>query len=151
MKKIIISVLILIIAAVASYYFVFKNLSGDEVTEYTPKTDNSGDMMMSTTSTETQTTATTTTSSNSQIKNVLVTIKNFNFDPNILSVKVGTKVTWTNEDSMSHTVTSKSGTILNSPTLQTGESFSYTFNTPGIYNYHCTIHPTMEALVEVTN
>ncbi|MGK4585440.1 cupredoxin domain-containing protein [Kitasatospora sp. HPMI-4] len=81
-----------------------------------------------------------------------VTIKNFAFSPATLTVKAGTKVTWTNTDPDAHTVTSKqgSGGPLQSPALATNDTYSYTFDKPGTYPYFCTIHPFMTATVEVT-
>jgi plastocyanin len=80
-----------------------------------------------------------------------VAIKNFAFSPAILKVKAGTTVTWTNEDTDPHTVTSSgSGGPLHSAALTTHASYSYTFTKPGTYAYLCTIHPFMTATVEVT-
>jgi len=80
-----------------------------------------------------------------------VAIKNFTFSPPVLTVKVGTKVTWTNQDSDAHTVTSQgSGGPLNSQAMNTGDTISYTFAKPGTYRYLCTIHPFMTATVTVT-
>ncbi|ACU71443.1 blue (type 1) copper domain protein [Catenulispora acidiphila DSM 44928] len=80
-----------------------------------------------------------------------VAIKGFAFSPAALSVKVGTTVTWTNQDSDAHTVTSQgSGGPLNSAALATGQTYSYTFTKPGTYSYLCTIHPFMTATVTVT-
>jgi plastocyanin len=80
-----------------------------------------------------------------------VAIKNFAFSPTALKVKVGTKVTWTNEDTDAHTVTSLNNAgPLSSAALSTGQSYSYTFTKPGTYNYQCTIHPFMTASVTVT-
>ncbi|MCX5339549.1 cupredoxin domain-containing protein [Streptomyces atratus] len=81
-----------------------------------------------------------------------VTIKNFAFSPAKLKVKVGTKVTWTNTDPDTHTVTSKqgSGGPLKSAGLATNATYSYTFTKPGTYAYYCSIHPFMTATVEVT-
>jgi plastocyanin len=80
-----------------------------------------------------------------------VVIKNFAFAPAALVVKVGTTVTWTNQDTDAHTVTSQgSGGPLTSAALSTGQSYSYTFTTPGTYAYLCTIHPFMTATVTVT-
>ncbi len=78
-----------------------------------------------------------------------VLIKNFAFSPAALTVRVGTTVTWTNQDADAHTVTSRTGP-LNSPTLDTGKSYRYTFTKPGTYQYLCTIHPFMTATVTVT-
>jgi plastocyanin len=81
-----------------------------------------------------------------------VTIRNFAFSPPTLTVKAGTKVTWTNTDPDAHTVTSKqgSGGPLQSAALATNDTYSYTFDKPGSYPYFCTIHPFMTATVEVT-
>lgn len=80
-----------------------------------------------------------------------VSIKNFTFDPAVITVKVGTTVTWTNSDQDPHTVTSdgKSGP-LNSKPLNQGETFQYTFTQAGTFAYLCTIHPFMTATVTVT-
>ncbi|MFE6887181.1 cupredoxin family copper-binding protein [Streptomyces sp. NPDC057694] len=79
-----------------------------------------------------------------------VAIKNFAFAPATLTVKAGTKVTWTNQDTDAHTVTGQNGAPLRSPALDTGKSYSYTFTKPGSYAYLCTIHPFMTAKVTVT-
>ncbi|OLZ65404.1 amidase [Streptomyces sp. IMTB 2501] len=80
-----------------------------------------------------------------------VAIKNFAFSPTTLKVKVGTTVTWTNQDTDAHTVTSAgSGGPLHSPALATHAAYSYQFTKPGTYAYLCTIHPFMTAKVEVT-
>ncbi|MFE2707141.1 plastocyanin/azurin family copper-binding protein [Streptomyces mirabilis] len=80
-----------------------------------------------------------------------VAIKNFAFAPATLKVKVGTTVTWTNQDTDAHTVTSAgSGGPLHSAALNTHATYSYTFTKPGTYSYLCTIHPFMTATVEVT-
>ena len=79
------------------------------------------------------------------------------YSPNSLTVPVGTIVTWTNEDAVFHTVTSgtSNGTtgtpdgIIESGEIQPGESFSYTFDTAGTFDYHCTPHPWMQGSVTV--
>lgn len=78
---------------------------------------------------------------------VTVSIKNLAFNPQTLKVKVGTKVTWINDDPMDHTVTSDSDNILNSPILSSGQSFSFTFTNSGSTNYHCNIHKAMQGAV----
>jgi plastocyanin len=82
-----------------------------------------------------------------------VAIQNFSFSPTAITVKVGTKVTWTNKDSTSHTVTADSGAAdaFDSGTLATGQSFSHTFSKAGTFAYHCTFHSDMHGTVEVTN
>ncbi len=80
-----------------------------------------------------------------------VAIKNFAFAPAALTVKAGTTVTWTNQDTDAHTVTSQNNSgPLASAALSTGQSYSYTFTKPGTYAYLCTIHPFMTATVTVT-
>ncbi|WP_018680652.1 cupredoxin domain-containing protein [Actinokineospora enzanensis] len=79
-----------------------------------------------------------------------VSIKDFAFAPAQVRVKVGTTVTWTNGDTEPHTVTSNGNGPLKSPTMNTGETYKYTFTVPGRFEYLCTIHPFMTAAVEVT-
>jgi plastocyanin len=77
-----------------------------------------------------------------------VTIQNSAFNPSTLSVKVGTTVTWTNQDSIAHTVTSDSGNELDSGPIPSGQNYSHTFNAAGNFSYHCSIH-NMKAQVVV--
>ena len=79
-----------------------------------------------------------------------VQIVNFAYTPANIQVKSGTTVTWTNQDTAPHTVTFKNG-MKDSGVLQQGQSFSYTFTTPGTYQYYCTVHPYMVATVTVTS
>ena len=78
-----------------------------------------------------------------------VRIRDFAFQPANIVIDAGQTVTWTNEDSLGHTVTSDEGDTLASEMLGEGESFSYTFTQPGEYRYHCTPHPNMKGLVTV--
>ncbi len=78
-----------------------------------------------------------------------VRIKDLAFSPANIVVDVGTTVTWTNYDSIGHTVTSDGGSELNSPLLDRSETFSHTFDAPGTYAYHCAPHPNMQGLVTV--
>lgn len=78
-----------------------------------------------------------------------VTIQNFAFSPATVTIKVGTTLTWTNRDQDPHTVSATSGAF-HSPTLSTGQSYQYTFTTPGRFDYLCTIHPFMTGTVVVT-
>ena len=70
------------------------------------------------------------------------------FGANPLTVSSGTTVVWTNNDSIAHTSTSDSGQW-NSGTINPGQSFRFTFSTPGTYAYRCTIHPNMVGTVTV--
>ncbi len=78
-----------------------------------------------------------------------VVIKSFAFGPQGLTVKVGTKVTWVNQDVEPHTVVS-SDNKFTSEALDTGDRFSVTFDTAGTYGYFCTLHPHMTGVVTVT-
>lgn len=79
-----------------------------------------------------------------------VSIMNYAFSPSTLTVHVGDKVTWTNMDDAPHTVTSSSGpTTLSSPTLNKGDTWSYTFTQPGDYSYYCAVHPNMKGTIHV--
>ena len=68
-----------------------------------------------------------------------VKLANFAFSPAQLTVKAGTTVVWTSEDSASHTVTADDGSF-DSGTLHKGDSFSFTFTKPGEYAYYCRFH-----------
>lgn len=68
-----------------------------------------------------------------------VTIANFSFGPGTLTIKAGTTVTWRNTEDAPHTVTADDGSF-GSNTLGQGDSFSFTFDTPGTYDYHCQFH-----------
>lgn len=76
-----------------------------------------------------------------------IDIKDFAFNPDTITVTKGTTVTWTNKDSAPHTV---KGTAFTSETLNQGQSYSYTFNEAGTFEYQCGIHPSMRAKVIVT-
>lgn len=89
-------------------------------------------------------------STSSAVETDTVSIKNFAFSPVNISVKAGTKVTWTNNDSATHTVTETDGkTGPSSGNLTNGDSYSFTFTKPGIYHYDCSIHPNMTGTVTV--
>jgi plastocyanin len=77
-----------------------------------------------------------------------VSIQNYAFSPSTLTVSAGTTITWTNQDSVSHTITSDSGAF-DSGSIASGNTNSYTINTPGTYSYHCSIHPSMKASIIV--
>lgn len=77
-----------------------------------------------------------------------VQIGNFTFNDQILTVKQGTTVTWTNADDIPHTVTSSTG-LFKSKVLDTGDHFSFTFAKPGQYGYFCSLHPHMTGSIVV--
>ena len=79
-----------------------------------------------------------------------VTIQNYAFSPQSITVAPGTTVIWTNEDSVNHVVTSDTGAWPDSDSLATNQTFSHTFTTAGTYPYHCAYHPSMTARVIVS-
>jgi plastocyanin len=81
-----------------------------------------------------------------------VRIANFEFKPQKVVVKPGTKVTWTNADSSLHDIkdTSPLATPV-SPSMSQGDTFSITYGQPGTYTYVCGIHPYMTGSVEVVS
>jgi plastocyanin len=75
-------------------------------------------------------------------------IDNFTFAPQRLAVKAGTTVTWINDDDIPHTVAS-STKLFKSNALDTKDKFSFTFTTPGAYEYFCSLHPHMTGTIVV--
>jgi amicyanin len=78
-----------------------------------------------------------------------VAISDFKFNPATLTVPAGTTVTWTNQDEEPHTIAAKDGSF-HSPGMDTHATYSFTFATPGSYDYICSIHPFMTGTVVVT-
>ena len=77
-----------------------------------------------------------------------VSIQNFAFNQKSITIKKGDTVIWTNKDSVSHTVTGDTGGPA-SGSLNNNGTYSFTFNNTGIFNYHCTPHPSMTGIVVV--
>ena len=77
-----------------------------------------------------------------------VKIDNFTFTPKSVTVKAGTTVTWTNQDDIPHTVTSTTKQF-RSKGLDTDDKFTFTFSTPGTYDYFCSLHPQMTGTIVV--
>jgi amicyanin len=77
-----------------------------------------------------------------------VDIDQFTFLPQRITVKAGTTVTWINEDDVPHTIVSSSK-VFKSKALDTADKFSFTFTTPGTYDYFCSVHPHMTGAVVV--
>jgi plastocyanin len=83
-------------------------------------------------------------------KVVNVSIDNFKFTPAELTVPVGTTVKWTNRDDVPHTATSKGEpSLFDSKALDTDDSFSFTFSSPGTYRYYCKVHNHMTGTITV--
>jgi amicyanin len=77
-----------------------------------------------------------------------VKIDNFTFDPPQLTVKSGATVTWTNHDDIPHTVVAKEHQF-RSTALDSDDKYTFTFTTPGVYEYFCSLHPHMVGKIVV--
>lgn len=80
-----------------------------------------------------------------------VSIVDFSFAPSAITVRPGTTVTWTNAGAQPHTATALSSDPVkfDSGIMNPGQTFSFTFDTPGVYEYYCTVHPFMKGTVTV--
>ncbi|MDD5068198.1 MAG: cupredoxin domain-containing protein [Candidatus Pacebacteria bacterium] len=132
MNKIITTIIVLAVVGFAGYYLVFNKNSGP-APEPSP--------------TPTQEPVTTTPASTTA--NII--IQNSAFSPMTITVKAGTKVVWTNKDGVAHTVTSDAGTPQSfTSRFPGGGTFGAILTAPGIYHYHCDVHPGMTGTVIVT-
>lgn len=75
-------------------------------------------------------------------------ILSYSFVPDVIRVRAGNTVTWYNADGPAHTVTAADGSFDSGRMLQDA-SFAYRFDTPGAYEYVCTLHAAMKGRVEV--
>ena len=134
MKKALLTVIaVVIIAAGLVYYFANKN-SNNSVTN------------VPNTSSQTQKSSSATAQATDK-----VTIANFAFSPADVTVKKGTTVTWTNQDTAAHTITETDGKDgPKSGDLGQGQSYIFTYGTVGTFKYHCLVHPDMTGTVTVT-
>jgi plastocyanin len=93
--------------------------------------------------------STSTAASSSGGGGVAIKMQNIQFAPKDVTVKVGQKVTWTNDDSVDHNVTAQSGADFKSKDFGNGATFSFTPDKAGTIKYVCTIHPGMTATLTV--
>jgi plastocyanin len=77
-----------------------------------------------------------------------VRVDNFTFSPPTLTIPAGTTVTWVNADDIPHTIAAKDRSFRSKP-LDTDDRFSFTFNSPGEYDYFCSLHPHMVGKIVV--
>jgi plastocyanin len=77
-----------------------------------------------------------------------VAIDNFTFKPNTMTVPVGTRIVWRNDDDIPHTLVETQGKF-HSPALDTDDTFSFTFDRVGTFDYFCGLHPHMTGKVVV--
>jgi len=79
----------------------------------------------------------------------VVAIDNFTFKPQQMTVKAGTRMNWTNKDDIPHGIASANNAFARSKALDTNDSYSFTFATPGTYQYFCYLHPHMTGTIVV--
>jgi len=142
-KSVVIGVVVVaVVVVVGGGILLAKDSSGNKKTDDTSNMNTTSNSDSSNTNTSTSTSASSTNS---------VTIQNFAFSPANITVKKGTTVTWTNQDSTAHTVTETDGqTGPNSDSIDPGKTFTFTYNTAGTFKYHCSIHSEMTGSVTVT-
>lgn len=144
MKRAVAAIVILVIIAIA-WLVLARSNDSNKITQTSSSTPNTQ-----------KPTASNNQPENSNISEAVavqqVKIADMAFSPAQITIKKGTKVTWTNSDSVSHDIKEKDGkTGPNSPVLSQGQSYSFTYNAPGTYNYYCSIHPQMAGSVTVTD
>jgi plastocyanin len=77
-----------------------------------------------------------------------ISVDNFTFAPNTLTVPVNSTVSWVNKDDVPHVIASNDG-LFKSKALDTGDKYSFTFNKVGTYAYYCSVHPKMVGKIVV--
>ncbi len=116
-------------------------------------THKSSNINNSTTSTNTtsQTNGTSSSATNQASATGAIDIKNMMFKPPQITVAKGGTVTWTNNDSVAHTVTDDLTNVGGpaSGNIAPGSTYSFTFTKAGSFQYHCTIHPSMRGTIVV--
>lgn len=83
-------------------------------------------------------------------EDTVIEVKNYMFVPQSITVKAGTVVTWKNTDQIPHGIADKNK-LFRSPAIDTGETYSFTYTTPGTYSYFCTLHPYMTGTIIVVH
>jgi amicyanin len=81
-------------------------------------------------------------------EDAMVKIDDFKFAPARVTVQAGTTVTWRNKDDIPHTVAAVTR-LFKSKALDTEDSYSFTFNEPGKFEYFCSLHPHMKGTIVV--
>lgn len=82
------------------------------------------------------------------VDNVEVSMEGLAFNPSSVTIPPGTNITWINNDSVTHTVVSDEG-LFESGEMSGGDTFSHVFSAPGVYSYHCSLHPTIKGMITV--
>lgn len=77
---------------------------------------------------------------------VSVVISEFEFIPDELTINAGENVTWKHDDKVTHTIIFQG---FESGNMKRGDTFTHTFDSPGTYEYYCSIHPAMRGVITV--
>lgn len=146
-KNTLIIIIVAVVIAGGAVAWAMSNNSKDS--------DNSAESTTNTNTTDGTSTSngdTPTSDDNNAVATDEVEIENNAFSPANITVKKGTKVTWTNKDDVMHTATTEGSNPeqFDSGNLGKNDSFSFTFNTVGTYNYLCTPHPFMKGTITLT-
>lgn len=80
---------------------------------------------------------------------VTASIKDFAFDPAVLTAKVDQAIAFSNTGAAAHTVTLDDGTCT-TPNINAGSADGVVFSVAGSYPFHCAIHPQMKGTITVT-
>jgi plastocyanin len=146
---------VLVIAGAALYLYLSTQGVGQTAT--TPTTPTKPAETKTTPAQQTtQTTQRTQTPTQPQGKVIVLNPKgsgtnpNLTFEPQVVKVKINVNntVVWVNEDDMTHAVVARDGSF-NFPSVNPGQSVSFTFTRPGRYDYYCNLHPWMTGTVVV--
>ena len=162
MSKVIWTIVIILLLIVGGYYFLRQGMQNSTVDQGTVTTTSTENGEVSTSSTESTGTEATSSQENNETSTASTTkstttkpvvasksnvvIKNFAFTPQVLIIKAGTYVVWTNKDSVAHQIKSS---MFNSSLLNPGDSYQYRFKQKGNFNYSCAIHPSMTGTIIV--
>jgi plastocyanin len=148
-KKITVLVVVILVVIIGVVYFLNKSPKGTVQTspEYTATaTPTPSSTAAAPTVTPTPAASAKATPPVSKAETYNISVVNFTFNPAALNIKKGDTVIWTNQDSVSHQI---AGGTFNGPVMSNGQSYTFTFNSTGTFNYHCAIHPSMTGTITV--
>lgn len=151
MKKLIIGVIVLAVLVGAAVVGLMMVKNNDNTTKLNESMGVSQEHTnTSHRDTSSDSTSDSSASSSSTEQTTSVAIRNFAYTPANITVKKGTTVTWTNEDDVKHNATSDQDGGPKGSLLAKGQSYTFTFEKAGTFNYYCTPHPDMQGTVTVT-
>ena len=144
-------IIVTVVVLILGGWFVVANQSDDENNQ--TNTESTSQTTEPTSEPNNQNTDTPTDVQTEAPSQSTVSISDFAFKPASLTVKKGTTVTWTNQDDVQHSVVPDAGDnsdFEGGPLLAKGETYEWTFDNTGTYEYHCGPHPQMTGTVVVT-